>query len=62
MAKGESPKGKGEERAVHLTFLGGYGGFVVGTLLIPFAPTVGGIIFWLGVVGIFWAGWLSAKK
>ncbi len=44
------------------SFLIGYGGFVLGTILIPISPTLGGIIFWIGVFGIFWAGWISGKK
>lgn len=62
MGKGENRKGKETERTAQLALWGGYGGFVLGTVLIPFAPTVGGIIFWLGVLAVFWAGWLSTKK
>ena len=62
MGKGENRKGKETERRVRLAFVGGYGGFVLGTILIPFAPAVGGVLFWLGVLVVFWAGWLSTKK
>jgi hypothetical protein len=62
VGKGENRKGKEAERTAQMALWGGYGGFVVGTALIPFAPAVGGIIFWLGVLAVFWAGWLSTKK
>ncbi|MFQ5882109.1 MAG: hypothetical protein ACE5I9_06520 [Candidatus Methylomirabilales bacterium] len=62
MARGEDPKDRERERTTFLTFLIGYGGFLAGTILIPLAPTVGGIVFWIGVFGIFWAGLSSAKK
>jgi hypothetical protein len=45
-----------------LTFLIGYGAFVAGTVLIPLATTAGGIVFWLGVCVIFWAGWSAGRK
>ena len=62
MGKGENQKAKRAERTVQLALWGGYGGFAVGTVLIPFTPAVGGIIFWAGVLVVFWAGWLSTKK
>jgi len=62
VAKSDVPREQGRERTTVLSFLIGYGGFVVGTILIPFSPTLGGIIFWIGVFGIFWAGWISGKK
>ena len=62
MAKGDISREQGRERKTVLTFLLAYGGFVVGTILIPISPTVGGIIFWIGVFGVFWAGWMSGKK
>ncbi len=58
MARGDVPR----ERLTLLAFVIGYGGFVAGTILIPISPTLGGIIFWIGVFGVFWAGWSSAKK
>ncbi len=62
MAKGNVPQDQARERTTVLVFLIGYGGFVAGTILIPISPTLGGIIFWIGVFGIFWAGWISGKK
>ena len=62
MAKGDVSQEQERERKTLLTFLFGYGGFVVGTILIPISPTLGGIIFWVGVVVVFWAGWSSGKK
>jgi hypothetical protein len=62
VAKGNAPRDPRRERTTVLGFLLGYGGFAAGTAIIPFAPTLGGIIFWAGVFGVFWAGWISAKK
>ncbi|MFQ5848149.1 MAG: hypothetical protein ACE5IQ_10840 [Candidatus Methylomirabilales bacterium] len=62
MARGDVPREQGRERTAILAFLVGYGGFVMGTVLIPISPTLGGIIFWAGVFGIFWAGWWSSRK
>lgn len=53
------------DRPTILAFLLGYGGFIAGTILIiifPKWPDLGGIVFWLGVFGIFWAGWSSSRK
>jgi len=62
VARGEVPRDRRRERTIILTLLIGYGGFVAGTILIPISPTLGGIIFWGGVFGIFWAGWSSTTK
>lgn len=62
MAKGDVSQERARERITVLSFLIGYGGFIAGTILIPISPTVGGIVFWLGVFVIFWAGWSAGKK
>ena len=62
MARGDVSRDRRRERTIILTLLIGYGGFVAGTILIPVSPTLGGIIFWAGVFGIFWAGWSSTTK
>jgi len=62
VARGEVPRDRRRERTIILTLLIGYGGFVAGTILIPISPTLGGIIFWAGVFGVFWAGWSSTTK
>ncbi|MGH7382958.1 MAG: hypothetical protein ACREKR_12140 [Candidatus Methylomirabilales bacterium] len=62
MAMGDVSRDRRRERAIGLALLSGYGGFVAGTILIPISPTLGGIIFWAGVFGVFWAGWLSTTK
>jgi hypothetical protein len=62
VAKGNVPGEKARERTTVLAFLIGYAGFVAGTILIPLETTVGGIVFWLGVFVIFWAGWSAGRK
>ena len=62
MARGDVSRDRRRERAIVLALLIGYGGFVAGTILIPISPTLGGIIFWAGVGGVFWAGWSSTTK
>ena len=61
-SKGDASGEQGRERKTVLTFLIAYGGFVAGTILIPISPTLGGIIFWISVFGVFGAGWMSGKK
>lgn len=61
-SKGDVSRKQEHERKTLLRFLIAYGGFVVGTILIPISPTLGGIVFWIGVFGVFWAGWMSSKK
>ncbi|MFQ5990380.1 MAG: hypothetical protein ACE5K9_10740 [Candidatus Methylomirabilales bacterium] len=62
MAKGDVSQDRARERTTILIFLTAYGGFVAGTILIPISSTVGGIVFWLGVFGVFLGGWFSGKK
>ena len=62
VARDEVSGDRRRELAVILALLIGYGGFVAGTVLIPITPTLGGIIFWVGVFVIFWAGWSSTTK
>lgn len=62
MAKSNVPEEKARERTTVLAFLIGYAGFVAGTILIPLDTTAGGIVFWLGVCAIFWAGWSAGRK
>ena len=62
MARGDVSRDRRRERTIILTLVIGYGGFVAGTILIPISPTLGGIIFWAGVFGVFWAGWSSTTK
>ena len=62
VATGDVARERGRERTTILTVLIGYGGFVGGTILIPISPTVGGIVFWVGVYAIFLAGWYAGRK
>jgi hypothetical protein len=62
VATGDVARERGRERTTIITFLVGYGGFVAGTILIPISPTVGGIVFWVGVFAIFLAGWFAGRK
>lgn len=62
MAKADVSREQARERVTVLTFLIGYGAFVVGTILIPISSTAGGLVFWAGVFVIFWGGWSSSRK
>lgn len=62
MARGDVPQEQARERITIVTFLVGYAGFILGTILIPISPMVGGIVFWVGVFVVFWAGWIAGRK
>jgi hypothetical protein len=62
VAKGDVSRDQRRGRGIVQALLIGYGGFLVGTVLVPISPTLGGIIFWAGVFVIFWAGWSSTIK